>query len=373
MNQQKFSILAGAAVVVLAAGVWISLHRSSQQSETPRGPVFADLAASLGDITEIRFSKGDGSRTTLRKSGDAWTIVERQYPADSARVREIALGLANLKIVESKTRDPANYAKIGVEPADKPAAASTLVEVVAGPKTWSLLVGKGADGRAVYVRKPTEAASGLAEPFIAVDPDQKRWIDRLLTDLPAASVHDIAVKPANAAPYLLARATRGAEFVLTPVPKGRVAATAMSLGSQADALAGFHFDDVRALPSPAIAPSDVATYRTFDGQVIVFSGHREADKALITVNVSRDAALAAQFPDAKPAPAAPAPAAATQPKPADQTVEKLAARVNGVEYEIPAYKYEAIFKKPEDLLEKLPEPVNKTPGKKPALPIKKAG
>ena len=65
----------------------------------------------------------------------------------------------SLKIVERKTSDPANYAKLGVEAPDTPTATSTLVEVVAGKKTWSLIVGKGADGRAVYVRKPAEAAS----------------------------------------------------------------------------------------------------------------------------------------------------------------------------------------------------------------------
>jgi hypothetical protein len=45
-------------------------------------------------------------------------------------------------------------------------------------------------------------------------------------------------------------------------------------------------------------------------------------------------------------------------------VERLGARAKGVEYEIPAYKYESIFKKQADLLEKLPEPAKKTPAKK---------
>jgi hypothetical protein len=35
-----------------------------------------------------------------------------------------------------------------------------------------------------------------------------------------------------------------------------------------------------------------------------------------------------------------------------------------VEYEIPSYKYEAIFKQQEELLEKPPEAVKKEPAKK---------
>lgn len=372
MNQKKFLALTVTTVVMLAAGIWISMHRSGQQSDLGGTAIFADLKPALAEVSEVRLAKGDGSRTTLRKSADGWTVVERHYPADASRVRELVLNLASLKVVERKTQDPANYAKLGVEAPDTPTAGSTLVEVVAGKKTWSLIVGKGADGRAVYVRKPAEATSILATPFITVDPDQKRWIDRLLVDVPGASVHDVAVKPSSGAAYVLTRAARGAEeLTVSPLPKGRKPATAMSLGVQTDALNAFHFDDVREAPSPSVAATDVATFRTFDGQVIEFSGHREGEKAFVTIATRRDPELAAKFPEA---PAAPPPAAATTPaatpapppaaaaaKPADQTVEKLGARAKGMEFEIPAYKYEAIFRKPEELLEKPPEPVKKQP------------
>jgi hypothetical protein len=365
MNQKKFLIVAGAAVVLLGAGIWLSMQRSSQQADRGGGNVFADLKAALGDIEEIRLSKGDGSRTTLHRDPNGWTVVERHYPADAARVRELALGLAGLRIVERKTSDPANYAKLGVEAPDKPTAGSTLVEVVAGPKTWSLIVGKAADARAVYVRKPAEAASALAQPVITADPDQKRWIDRVITDIPGASVYDVAVKPATGPAYVLTRADRKAtDVTLSPIPKGRTPVSPMSLNGQADALTGFHFDDVRALPAataPAAAstPTDSATYRTFDGQVIEFTGHREGDKAFVAISTRRDPELAAKFPEPAPAPAASPPAAtpvpaapATPAKLPDQTAETLGARAKGVEYEIPAYKYEAIFKKQEELLEK---------------------
>jgi len=376
MNQKKFTMVAGATVLLLSAGVWLSMHRSTQQTDRGGGSVFADLKNALGDVEEIRLSKGDGSRTTLHRNADGWTVVERQYPADAARVRELALGLAGLRIVEQKTSDPANYAKLGVEAPDKPTAGSTLIEVVAGTRTWSLIVGKAADGRAVYVRKPAEAASALAQPLITADPDQKRWIDRLITDIPGANVHDITVKPASGAGYVLTRADRNAtDVTLSPIPKGRTPASPMSLNGQADALAAFHFDDVRALPAAATpdtakTATDSATYRTFDGQVIEFTGHREGDKAFVAIATRRDPQLAAKFPEPAPAAATspptatPVPAAtATPAKLPDQTAETLGARSKGVEYEIPAYKYEAIFKKQEELLE--------TPAPAPAKATKK--
>ena len=352
--------LAGAAAVLLIAGLWLSLHRSSQQGDLGGASMFEDLTPSLGNVSEIRLSKGDGSRTTLRKQPDGWSVVEREYPADSGRVRDLVMSLARMKVIERKTSDPANYPKLGVEAPDKPTAASTLVEVVAGDKTWALIVGKNAEGRAIYVRKPKETASALAEPAVMVEPDPKRWVDRLLVDVAGARVHDIAVKPANGPAYLLSRAKRDdVDMVLSPVPKGRTAVSSMSLNSQADSLVSLNFDDMRPAPAAAAPATDRTTFRLFDGQVFEIAGRKEADKAYITITARRDAALAAQFPEPAPeaAPAAPAaPAAAAAPPAlatpaADQTTERLAARAKGLEFEIPLYKYESLFRRLEDMLE----------------------
>src|SRR4029450_9846667 len=94
------------------------LHRASEQADLGGGKVFADLTPALGEISEIRLSKGDGGRPTLPKPSTGWTVVEREYPADPARVRELALGLASMKIIERKTSDPASYAKLGGEAPD---------------------------------------------------------------------------------------------------------------------------------------------------------------------------------------------------------------------------------------------------------------
>jgi hypothetical protein len=372
MTRKTLAILAAVSAVLLGAGISLFAHRSSEQSEQAGASLFPDLQASLDEVSEIRLSKGDGSRTTLRKESGGWSVVERQFPADSARVRELLLGLVGMKVVELKTSDPANYAKLAVEAPDTATAASTLVEVVAGKKSWPLIVGRNAEGRAIYVRKPADKASALVEPAVAVDPDPKRWIDRQLTDLRGDAVHDVSVKPASGPAYLLSRAKRGdTDLELSPIPKGRKPASSMAINGQADGLTAFNFDDVRAAPATAPKAVDRATFRTFDGQVFELTGHKDGGKAYISVNASRDPALAVQFPEppvekpAAPSPAAatdaakPATPAATPAKPADRNAERLAARSNGLEFEIPLYKYDSIFKPLEDLLEKKPEPAPK--------------
>jgi hypothetical protein len=371
MSQNKVVVWGVVAVLLLGAGVFLSMRRADLQADLGGSTVFPDLQAALGEVSEIRFSKGDGSRTTLRKDGAGWTVVERQFPADPVKVRELALALANLRVVERKTAQKESYPKLGVEATDSPSATGTLVEVVAGQKTWSLIVGKGAEGRAVYVRKPAEAGSLLAQPLVTADPDQKRWIDRLIVDLPGSKIHEVAVKPASGPAYLLSRAAPGAaELTLTPVARGRSPASNMVLSGPAESLSAFHFDDVRAATAPPAGAVDTATYRTFDGQVIEFTGHREGDKRFLRVKAQRDAALAARFPPTAPAAAiatpaaadaggqetakaapAPSPAPASTPAPRDETTERLTARAAAVEFEVPAYKYDAIFKPYEELLE----------------------
>jgi hypothetical protein len=230
MNRKTLGILAVVAVVLLGTGIAMLAHREHQQSEQPGSRLFPDLTAALDAVTEVRLSKGDGSRTTLKKADNGWTVVERQYPADPARVRELLLGLSGMKVIEAKTSDPANYPKLGVEAPDTATAGSTLVEVVAGARSWPLIVGHGAEGRSIYVRKPDEKASALVAPSVSVDPDQKRWIDRQLVDVRGDAVHDIAVKPASGPAYLLPRAARGdADLTLSPGPKGRTAASRSTL------------------------------------------------------------------------------------------------------------------------------------------------
>ena len=367
MKSNKTLILGVAAAALLAAGLFLTLNRSSEQADLGGGTMFPELKPALADIQEIRLSKGDGSRTTLRKDAGAWLVVEREFPADAQRVRELALALADLRVVEKKTSDPANYPKLGVED-PSPTAASTLVEVVAGSRTWSLLVGKSAEGRASYARRPGEAASVLAAPLITADPDQKRWLDRLIVDLPGAKIHEISARVGKAPPYLLTRPQPDGELVLTPVPKGRTAASGMTLAGQAEALSAFNFDELRAVTGEPAAGADSVTYKSFDGQVITFIGRRDGDKAYVRVNARRDAELAAKFAPPAPTPATPAPtvappppageAIAAAPAPAekappaeDRTTERLAARAQNVEFEIPVYKYEGIFRPYEDLLE----------------------
>ena len=146
MNQKRFGDPRPATAVVLLARRRLDLDAPREPASRPgwrqrvRGPQ-AGARRNRGNppVEGRRQPHHAAARApTAGPSSNANTRPTR------ARVRELAMSLANLKVVERKTSDPANYAKLGVEAPDTPTAASTLVEVVAGKKTWSLIVGKGA-------------------------------------------------------------------------------------------------------------------------------------------------------------------------------------------------------------------------------------
>ena len=102
-------------------------------------------------------------------------------------------------------------------------------------------------------------------------------------------------------------------------------------------------DDVRKGGSTADPPAARATYQTFDGLEIELAGRKDGTHSLIAITASSTA------------------------KETAAEAEQLAARLSGWEFEIPDYKYNAIFAPLEELLRKPP-----LPAKKPSSAPKKA-
>ncbi len=136
-------------IVVLAA--WLSSNRPTTKATLAGQPVLQGFdTGTVNSVTEIRLSKGDGTKTTLKKGSTDWTVGERDYPADSGKVRKLLLDLAALNVVEEKTSLPENYPALGVEDTTSDKATGTRVDAVTPGKTFSLIIGKSV-GREVRV------------------------------------------------------------------------------------------------------------------------------------------------------------------------------------------------------------------------------
>jgi len=337
MTARRVTILLIAGVLVIVLAVWLSSKRQVERDTLAGDPVVPGLEKSaLNSITEVRLSKGDGTKTTLKKGATDWSVAEREYPADSGKVRKLLLDLAALNVVEEKTRTPENYPALGVEDPISAKATGTRVDAVTPAKTYSLIVGKSSGAKSGYVRVINTPQSFLAAPLITLDADPRRWLDHTLIDIPQDRIKEFAVKPAEGSGYTATRPNKEqSDFTVAEVPKGRELSSPAAADPIAGSLAGVSLDDVQRAPQTPPAGVSHVAFNTFDGLKIEVAGRKDGTRTLVSFTPSSTA------------------------KETEAEAKTLAARLNGREFEIPSYKYDGLFRPLDDLLKKLPEPAAK--------------
>ncbi|MEJ0035498.1 MAG: DUF4340 domain-containing protein [Gammaproteobacteria bacterium] len=351
MNARRVGMLLVAAILVIVLAVWLSSRKVRIAENAAGTPVMKALKAQLNDVTEVRISKGDGSRATLRKQPTGWIVGEREYPADTTKVRKLLIDLSSLDTVEAKTSDPGKYAQLGVEDVNTPTAAGTRVEAVTAQQVHGIIIGKTSGAKSGYVRAMDAKQSVLATPMIQADADPKHWLDATLFDIPEARVKEIEVAVPSGPAYKVAREKKEqTDFTVTGVPKGRELSSPTAANGYGSALVLLALTDVKKDDATPITQPPRVTFRTFDGLELQITGRLDGDHRLVSI-VPRS----------------------TAKETADE-VQKLEARVKGWWFEIPNYKYDALFRPLEEMLKALEKkadtkaPAAKKIGTKPAEP-----
>jgi Domain of unknown function (DUF4340) len=350
VSARRVGWLLAAGLAVIAFAIWLSSRRHLERDMMVGALVLPGLEHNVNTVTKVSLRKGDGTHATLQKEGDGWRVEERGWPADVGKVRKLLLDLGALNIVEEKTRQPANYPQLGVDDVGSPKATGTLVEVTSPARSWAVIIGKSSGAKSGYVRVANAPQTLLAAPLLTVDSAPKGWLEHTLIDLPVARVRQVEEHPAQGPSYTAAREKKEQnDFTVSPVPKGRELTSAAAAEPITTALGSLTLDDVRKADAGAADPHAArAIYRTFDGLELELAGRKDDTRSLIAISArSTDKESAAE-------------------------AERLIARLSGWEFEIPDYKYNAIFSPLEDLLRKPPQPAKKPaaaalqPGKKPA-------
>jgi hypothetical protein len=343
MTARRFVWLLAAAVLVIALAIWLSSRRHLDRDLAAGQLVLPGLEHTINNVTSVNLRKGDGARTTLNKGANGWTVAERQWPADLSKVRKLLLDLGALNIVEEKTRLPANYPQLGVEDVTTPKATGTLVELVAAAQTSAIIIGKGSGAKAGFVRVAATPQSLLAAPLISVDADPKTWLDKELIDIGTAQVRAVEEKPAEGPAYTVARDKPDqTSFTVSPIPKARTLTSPTAADGIAGALSTLTLDDVRKAQDVPQSQISHVIFRTFDGLEIDLAGRKDTAHSLIAIS------------------------AHSGDKQTEAQAAKINARCQGWEFEIPDYKYSAIFTPLEDLLVKPVAPVKKGAAQGPA-------
>lgn len=376
MNSKKLIVLCAIAVVAIAAGVWLASERSSSSVQASSA-LYPDLKKKLNDATSVKiFSAGDELAVEIARKEDSWVVTQRKdYPADGSKVRKLLLALADAQIREEKTSNANNYASLGVEDVSQDSATGKRIEIAGVDPAINLIVGKQGPGlESHYVRRAGEEKSWLVGADLDADAEPAEWLRKSILDVTADRVQSATITTKGAKEYSAVKNSRAdADFKIENLPKGKELSFPSAPNSLATALAGLTLSDVHPASEFADKPEARAVYRTFDGLVVEIDGWSRDDKYFVAARASYDAALADRFKipsetkdetqdqDKKENTAGDG--ASSEPKTDESAQNAEAAKkdvaaeakevtdtVNGWVYEIPQYKYEAVFKPLSEML-----------------------
>ncbi len=196
MNRRQFLILFAVLVVLAAAGAGVVVsERSAWKSADSRLGQKIAPGLRISDVAEVAI-KDTAGELHLAKGAGGWTVRERAgFAADTGRIGELLLKLAELKIVQEESLPESQRARLQlVEPKDGTAApgAGTLLELkdAKGATLARLLLGKkvmksaepAAPGRdeatGRYLASGSDAKTMwvVSEPFAQVEPKADQWL-----------------------------------------------------------------------------------------------------------------------------------------------------------------------------------------------------
>ena len=212
MRTRTLLILCVLGVLSLAGGWYFGPGQQlSEQSSVARGTLmFPDLTAKLANAARVEITH-QGTTITLARKGDKtespWGLLQRNmYPVQVPKLRGMLTALTELRLMEPRTADPALYSRLGLEDADQKQSSANLLRVFdpSGQVIAQLLVGHrrvrtaGNVPDQVFVRRPDQAQTWLAEGGLEVDADPQLWLDRDIMNIDHARIASVVVHRGDA-------------------------------------------------------------------------------------------------------------------------------------------------------------------------------
>ena len=282
LTLRSLGILAAITGAILLAAMIAFLWRHyAMISTVDNMPAFPGLEQQLPHIARIELSwNKDGTIETVSifREDEVWRVAEQNgYPADTGKVRDFILSLAELTLVEAKTSDPARYGRLGLSDVAGGGSEATRVRLLGreGDTFVDALIGNertgGTGGSMLYLRQSDDARSWLAQGQVDNVHRIASWTDEAVIDIGADQIQEIRLTAPNGN-VLEVRRTEEAEkpFELVNMPADRQFATFYTLNEITDGLADLTFEDVRGISGMTFEPSlGNAIYQTRGGLTVI--------------------------------------------------------------------------------------------------------
>ncbi len=271
MNQSRLLALVVVAVIALAGGWYFGTATQPAQRALDTGKLmFPDLTAKLKDARRVEITS-KGKITAIELKNGVWGAADRGgYPVEDTKLRGLLTALTELRLAEPRTTDPAEFTRLGLEdPTNDKTGTANLLRVLdgKGEPLVSVIVGhrrmrtQGNVPEEVYVRKPGDNQSWLAEGSLQADADPQVWLNRDIVNISHTLITKV-VATKNGATIEL---TRDGEKLKVTQPAEYPKLEDYKVDEVGNALESLTFQDVKGAGEPIGDKIGEAVFSTSDG------------------------------------------------------------------------------------------------------------
>jgi Domain of unknown function (DUF4340) len=190
-------------LTVLTVFVAVLLTRQSEPVETSINgaslcPRLAENLSSLSGLEIV--GAGNQVLVSLEFKNNEWSVLQKNnFPADTGKIKELVLMLANAKLLEPKTTKTEKYIELGVEDVSISNADSVLVKLILpNNDILSVIIGRKAkEFPGTYIRYPNDNQSWLSDFDYKIDTDPDHWIDKNLIHMPSDKLEKVGLYRKN--------------------------------------------------------------------------------------------------------------------------------------------------------------------------------
>lgn len=296
MNRRSLIALGGVAVVAAGAAVLLGPGTPPAPDAGDAPLMFQNLAARLANAARIEIRQGAQSVALVKRDAETWVLPDRQdYPVRAEKVRELLVGLTELRLTERRTSDAGQLDRLGLEDPAAAGSTATLLRVMdrTGALIAELVVGRrrmrtqGNVPETVYVRRPAENQAWLAEGRLPLEADPQLWIDRDLANIARERVLKVEATRSELPPLVLTRGEGPDGHLVLTAPAGAAATEEAALDEVGRAFEFLSFTEVRKEPAPG-QPLGETRFTLTDNLAITVTGSQEGETVWLRLAAAGD-------------------------------------------------------------------------------------
>jgi len=222
MRRRGLILLAAAGAGSIGAAVLLA-PGDTTPPQTGGALAFPGLAERLSSAASLEIRRADAT-LRVKREGDRWLLPDRNdYPIREARLRELLTGLSELRLLESRGSDPANFARLGVDDPASPGSTANHLRLLdaQGNAIVDVFLGRrrirtqGNLPESITIRRAGDTEAWVAEGRIPVETDAASWMERDVANLAAERVQRVVVQRVGVPAITIARAAPGSPLLVT--------------------------------------------------------------------------------------------------------------------------------------------------------------